>query len=103
MMPSGKRTMFSHILCESLNELKALHLACWQAAMFWLPQAQQEAAGWWAPPLTIPRASPQRLHAFPTSSDFWIMRQQKTMALARALQACTEESGFPTGVLCDVA
>ena len=23
------------------------------------------------------------------------------MALARALQACAEESGFPTGVLCD--
>ena len=36
----------------------------------------------------------------PTSSDFQIMRQQKTMALARVLQACVEESWFPIGVLC---
>ena len=39
----------------------------------------------------------------PASSDFWIMRKQKTMALGRALQAYTEESWFPTGVLCDAA
>ena len=31
------------------------------------------------------------------------MRQQKTLALAWALQAHTKESGFPTGVFCDVA
>ena len=37
----------------------------------------------------------------PASSDFQVLRQQKTMALARALQAYPKESGFPTGVLCD--
>ena len=54
LMPSGKRTMFSCVLCENLNEPKALHLAHWQAAVFQLPQAQQEAAGWWTPPFAIP-------------------------------------------------
>ena len=102
-MPSGKRTMFSHIICNSLNKLEALGLAHWQAVAFWLPQAQQEAAGWWAPPLAIPRLQLGDYMPSPASSDFWIMRQQKTMALARALQACAKESGFPTGVLCDVA
>ena len=103
LMPSGKRTMFSCILHKSLSELKSLHLAHWQAAVLWLPQAQQEAGGWWVPPITIPRLHLKHYMPSPTSSDFWIMRQQKTMALTRALQACTEESGFPTGVLCDVA
>ena len=31
------------------------------------------------------------------------MTQQKTLALAWVMQAHTEESGFPLGVLCDVA
>ena len=55
LMPSGKRMMFSHILCKSLSKPKTLHLAQLQAAAFQLPQAQQEAAGWWVSPLTIPR------------------------------------------------
>ena len=37
----------------------------------------------------------------PTSSNFWVMRQQKTMTLARVLQAFAKELGFLTGVLCD--
>ena len=37
----------------------------------------------------------------PVSSDFWIIRQQKTTTLARVLQVCAEESEFPAGVLCD--
>ena len=52
-MPSGKSTMFSHILCESLSKPKALHLAHWQAAVFQLHEAQQEAAGWCDLPLAI--------------------------------------------------
>ena len=39
----------------------------------------------------------------PTSTDFQVSRQQETMALARVLQACAEEPGSPTGVLCDAA
>ena len=54
LMPWGKRIMFSHILCESLNKPKPLCLAHWQVVAFWLLQAQQEAAGWWAHPLAIP-------------------------------------------------
>ena len=45
--------MVSHVLCKSLNELEALCLACWPVAAFWLSQVQQEAAGWWVPPLAI--------------------------------------------------
>ena len=102
LLPSGERTMFSHVLCESLSEPEALCLACWQAVVFWLPWAQQETAGWWAPPLTIPGLHLEDYMPSPTSFNFWIMRQQKTMALARVLQACAEKSGVPTGVLCDV-
>ena len=103
LMPSGKITMFSHILCENLNKPKALCLACWQAAAFWLPWAQQETAGWWDPPPAIPRLHLEDYMPYPASSYFWIMGQQMTTALARSLQACAEKSGFPTGVLCDVA
>ena len=35
--------------------------------------------------------------------DFWAVRQEKTLALAWALQTHTMESGFPTGVLCESA
>ena len=101
-MPSSRRTMFSHILYESLSEPEALHLACWQSAAFWLLQAQQETAGWWVPPLAISRLHLEEYMPLPASSNFWIMRQQKTMALAGVLQACAKESGSPIGVLCDV-
>ena len=96
-------TVFSHILLESLSEPNALCLVHWQAAVFWLPRVQQETAGWWATPLTNPRLHFKDYMPSPTSPNFQIMRQQKTLALARVLQAHDEESGFPTGVLCDVA
>ena len=35
--------------------------------------------------------------------DFQTMRQEKTLALARALEACAEELGVPTGILCESA
>ena len=100
---SGRMTMSSHTLSKGLTKHEALHWAHWQAVAFQLPLAQQEAAGWWAPLPTIPDFNLEISCLPPTSSDFWVMRQQKTMALAMVLQACTEESGFPTGVLCDAA
>ena len=101
-MPCGQIRMFPCILCKCLNESNALCLVHWQVVVFWLPWAQQEAAGWWTSPLAIPELHLQDYMPSPTSSNFQIMRQQKTMALAKLLQACTKESGFPTGVLCDV-
>ena len=65
--------------------------------MFQLPQAQQETAGWWAPPLIIPGLLLKNYMPSPTSSNFWIMRQQKAMALARPLKAHAEESWFLIG------
>ena len=101
-MPCGWRTMFSHVLCMSLHKPKALQLAHWKAAVFWLPWVQQETAGLWSPPLAIPRLHLRDYMPSPASSNFWIMRQQKTVDIARAQQACAEESGFPRGVLCEV-
>ena len=34
---------------------------------------------------------------------FWVLMQKNTLALAQALQACTEGSGARTGILCDLA
>ena len=102
LMSCGQMTVFSHIPCQSFSESEALHLAHWQEVSFQLPQAQQETAGWWAPPLAIPRLHLKDYMPSPTYSNFWIMRQQKTLVLARAWQTHAEESGFPTGVLCDV-
>ena len=103
LMPCGWMTVFSHVLCESLSKSKALHLACWQTVAFQLPLDQQETAGWWAPPPTIPRLHLEDYMPSPASSNFRRMREQMTLALARALQAHAEESGCPTGVLSEVA
>ena len=35
--------------------------------------------------------------------DFQVVRQEKTLALAQALQACAKGSGAQTGVLCNSA
>ena len=35
--------------------------------------------------------------------DFWAVRQEETLALAQALQACTKGSGALTGILCNLA
>ena len=103
---SSRMAMGSHIISEGLTEPKAFHWAHWQVATFCLPLAQNEATGWWdAPPrfhgmchvkfLTHTNVSGPR--------DFWAMRQEKTLALIKALQAHAEQSGFPTGVLCESA
>ena len=33
--------------------------------------------------------------------NFWVMRQEKTLALAQVLQACAKEYGASTVVLCN--
>ena len=35
-------------------------------------------------------------------SNFWAVRQEKTLALARVLQACAKESGVSTSILCEL-
>ena len=35
--------------------------------------------------------------------NFLAMKQEKTLALAQALQTCTKESGVTTGILCELA
>ena len=54
------------------------------------------------PPPAIPRRCLKNYMPSPASSNFRIMKEQKTLALARVLQAYAKESGCPTGVLCEV-
>ena len=76
----------------------------WLSGCPWL--AQYETSGWWdaQPWLTRLHLVDFMLHTGASSQrDFWAMRQKKTLALAQVLQACTEESGIPTGILCELA
>ena len=79
----------------------AQHFALWQVAAFRLPVVQHEASGWWDAPPTLHGLHPQDF--LPPASDpqsFQVIRQEKTLALVRALQACAEVSGAKTGILC---
>ena len=78
-------------------------MAHWQVVAFQLPLAQHKTARWWVPPPAIPGLWLEQYTPSPASSNFRVMREQRTLALARVLQAHTKESGCPAGVLCDTA
>ena len=103
MMPCGRMMMFACVLHENFSESEAHCMAQWQTVAFWLPLAQHKSTGWWAPPPAIPKLWLEQYMPSPASSNVRVMRQQGTLALARALQAHTKESGYPIGVICDVA
>ena len=74
----------------------------------WLSGRQQPSSYLWpnmklqgggASQPTIPRLQLEQYMPSPASSNFRIMREQRTLALARALQTYSEESSCPTGVL----
>ena len=54
------------------------------------------ALDWWALPPSI-----HVRHWHPGPKDTWVMRWEKTLALAQALHACAEESGAPP-VFCTI-
>ena len=98
--------MGTHLVKEGYHDLKAQHYAQCQSATFRLPAAWQVASGWWDAPHLLSRICPKDFMPITDASgskDFWVMRQEKTVALAWALHACTEGSGAPTGVLCNSA
>ena len=77
------------------------HYALWQATAFRLPLAQQEASSWWDAPPALQGLHLQNFH--PHTSDPWnfsVVHQEKTLAIARVLQACAEASRVKSGVLC---
>ena len=83
------------------NDPAAQHYAPLQVAAFRLPVVQQEASGWWDAMPMLHGLCPQDFH--PPASDpqnFQVIRQDKTLALAQALQACVEASGSKAGILC---
>ena len=88
---------------EGHNDPAAQHFALWQVAPFRLPVAHKEASGWWDAPPVLRELCPLDFLPPITASDFQVMRQAKMLALAQALQACTEASGAKTGILCEAA
>ena len=82
-------------------------LAKRQAASFRLPTAQAKKSGWWDPP--------PNLSALCLCKDFFLpgdlqglwddhdMRNEKTLALAEALQHCAKWAGGPGSVMCGAA
>ena len=93
---SWKVSMGSHIVGEGLIDSEALHWAWWQVVAFRLPLAQHKASGWWDAPPWLRRLCPEDFMFCTNASGpryFRAMRYEKTLALAWALQACTEGSG----------
>ena len=69
------------------------------------PPAKHEASGWWDVPPGFSRLDPTVFLFYTDASglkDFCAVRQEKTLALAQVLQICAEESGVPTGILCEL-
>ena len=102
---SGRVSMGSHIVKEGYSDYKAQHYVQWQVATFRLP-AIQEASGWWDVLPWLCRLFPQDFMPITDTSspkDFWIVMQEKALALAQRLQTCAKESGAQTGILCDAA
>ena len=96
--------MGSDIVKEGYSDYKTQHYAQWQVVAFMLPATQQEATGWWDALPWLCRLSPQDFMPITNAyspKNFWVMRQEYTLALAWVLQACAKESRVPTGVLCD--
>ena len=96
-------SMGTHLIRKSLSDSKGLLHAWWKVVAFRLPLAQHEALGWLGAPPGFSRLHLMDFLVHTVVSgprDFWNMQQEKTLALAQALQACAEESGVPTGVLC---
>ena len=103
---SGRTRFGAHVLQEGHNEPATQHFTLWQVAVFRLPLAQQKASGWWEAPPTLHGLCCQDFLPPTTASDpqdFPVVRQEKMLSLAWALQVCAEASGAKTGILCEAA
>ena len=92
------------IVEEGHSDYQVQHFMLWQVAAFRLPAAQQEASRWWDALPWLSGLHPQDFMPISDASsptDFRVMRQDKTLALAQVLQACAKELGAPTGILHD--
>ena len=95
---SGRVSIGIHLIREGLSKSKSLQWAHWQAVAFRLPLVQHEASGWWdAPPVSSRLCPTDFLFHTDASSprDFWVVRKEKSLALAWALQACMPRVGDP--------
>ena len=103
---SGRVSMGIHLIKEGPSDSEAQQQMCWQVVAFRLPLAQHETSGWWdAPPWISGLCSADFiLHTgAPGPRDFRAVKQEKTLAIAWVLWACTKGLGVPTGILCELA
>ena len=78
---------------EGNKDFAAQHYTLWKVAAFRLPVTQQKESGWWDTPPTLHGFCPQDFLSPTTASDpldLWVMRQEKTLPLAWALQVYAE-------------
>ena len=66
---------------------------------FRMSVAQQEASRWWDAPTTTQALSTGLSPSCLWPQNFWVIRKEKTLALARVLQTCAEASAAKTGIL----
>ena len=76
-----------------------------QAAIFLAALGQAKNSGWFGPPsfqalCHSDLLSPGDING---SMGVWEMRKEKTLFLAKALQCCSELSGWPYSMMCDAA
>ena len=67
---------------------------------------QEKASEWWEAPCRLSRLCHWDFLPYVDPlgmRDFWVTRQEESLALAQALQCCAERSGTPPGVLCNAA
>ena len=98
---SGRTNLGACIVHTGHNDPDAQHYTLWQVAAIRLQVLQQKASRWWDAPPTLHGLCPwDFLTPASDPQNFQIIRQEKTLALARVLQVCTEASRAKTGILC---
>ena len=89
-----------------LPESHVQELARRQAVAFRLPTAQADRSGWWDPLQSLSALCCNTFlppGGLKSSWDIQETRKEKTLALAKALQSCCEQSGGPYSMLCGTA
>ena len=72
----------------------------------WLPKAQFKKAGWWDPSPSLHDLQCNKFllpGSLMGSWDIWEMCKERTLALVKALQSYTQQSGGPYHVMCSIA
>ena len=90
-----------YVIQEEYDEHTTQHYALWQVIAFRVSLAQQKASSWWETSPALQGLCLQDFHP-PASNpwNIWAIHEEKTLASARAVQACAEVSRAMPRVLC---